>query len=47
MEQQAMAQQNMNLPNSENVPTLGQNANIEGLTANGNVSRSYMKGAQQ
>ena len=43
MEQQAIAQQNMNLPNGENVPT-GQNANIEGLTTNGNVSRSYMKG---
>ena len=45
MEQQAMAQQNTNLPNGKNVPTLAQNANIEGLTANGNVSKSYMKGA--
>lgn len=47
MEQQATTQQNTNLPNGKNVSTLGQNANIEGLTANGNVSRNYMKGAQQ
>lgn len=46
MEQQAIAQQNMNLPNGKNIQGIqGQNANIEGLTAKGNISRNYMKGA--
>lgn len=45
MEQQAMSQQNTGFTDGGNIPIQGQNANIEGLTPSGNVSRSYMKGA--
>ena len=43
--QKALEEQMQNQPNQVQGQAVTQNANIEGLTANGNVSRNYLKGA--